>query len=234
MNLLLQIVSIAGTFFIFELCKKVYGRWNVVWLSPILTCSVILISLLAIFHIPYQTYNGGAKVLTNLLGPATVSFAVPMHKHFQLLKKHGVEIIVSIAIGSVAAIGSSFLFAKWMKLSTSLINSLVPRSITTPIAMDMSRTVGGIPTMTAIFVIITGLAGTILGPLLIRILSIQTITSKGLLLGMGAHGAGASKAFEIGEQEGTFASLAMVVAAIISIILAYTFFPFYTEYSLTD
>lgn len=225
MSLFLQIVSVAITVFVFGLSKKVYQRWNFVLLSPILTCSIILIFLLALFHTPYQTYDGGAKWLTSLLGPATVAFAVPMHKHFQLLKKHGVEIIVSIAIGSLTAIGSSFIFAKWMKLSPYLANSLVPRSITTPIAMDISRTIGGVPTMTAVFVIITGLAGTILGPFLIRILSIQAMTSKGLLLGMGAHGAGTSKAFEIGELEGTFASLAMVIAAIISTILTYTFFP---------
>jgi putative effector of murein hydrolase len=91
--------------------------------------------------------------------------------------------------------------------------------------MDISKTIGGVPTLTAVFVIVTGLAGTVVGPLLIRLIGIQSSTAKGLLLGMGAHGAGTSKAFEMGELEGTFASLAMVVAAIISIILAYTFFP---------
>ncbi|MED1203026.1 CidB/LrgB family autolysis modulator [Heyndrickxia acidicola] len=225
MELLLPIVSIILTVVIFVLCKKLYKRWKSLLLSPILICPIVLIILLMAFHTQYPTYNSGAKWLTKLLGPATVAFAVPMYKHFQLLKKHGVEIIVSLAVGSFTAIVSSFLIALWMKLSPNLINSLVPRSITTPIAMDISKTIGGIPTMTAVFVIITGLTGSILGPILIRLISIRSSTAKGLLLGMGAHGAGTSKAFEMGELEGTFASLAMVVAAIISIILAYTFFP---------
>lgn len=225
MGLFLPIVSIIITVLVFMLCKKIYRRWNFVLLSPILICPIILILLLAVFHTPYAAYNGGAQWLTKLLGPATVAFAVPMYKHFHLLKKHGIEIISSMLVGSATAIVSSFLLAWWMKLSPSLINSLVPRSITTPIAMDISKTIGGVPTMTAVFVIITGLTGTVVGPLIIRFMSIRQSTAKGLLLGMGAHGAGTSKAFEIGELEGTFASLAMVVAAIISIILAYTFFP---------
>lgn len=225
MKLLIPIASIIVTILLFFLCKKIYLKWKFILFSPILICPIILIMLLLIFHTSYASYNSGAQFLTKLLGPATVAFAVPMYKHFHLLKKHGIEIIASMAVGTLTAITSSFLFALWMKLSPSLINSLVPRSITTPIAMDISKTIGGIPAMTAVFGIITGLTGTILGPFLIRFISIKTSTAKGLLLGMGAHGAGTSKAFEIGELEGTFASLAMVVAGIISIILAYTFFP---------
>ncbi|MED1203669.1 LrgB family protein [Heyndrickxia acidicola] len=225
MEHLLPIASLILTAAIFVLCKKLYKKRKSLLLTPILICPLILIIMLLISHTSYSTYNSGAQWLTKLLGPATVAFAVPMYKHYQLLKKHVVEIIISLIVGSLTAIASSFLFAVWVKLSPSLINSLVPRSITTPIAMDISKTIGGVPTLTAVFVIVTGLAGTVVGPLLIRLIGIRSSTAKGLLLGMGAHGAGTSKAFEMGELEGTFASLAMVVAAIISIILAYTFFP---------
>ncbi|QWI72950.1 LrgB family protein (plasmid) [Bacillus mycoides] len=225
MEILLPIISIISTILVFTLCKKIYHKWKSVLLSPILICPIVLIILLMVFHTSYASYNSGAQWLTKLLSPATVAFAIPMYKHSHLLKKHGIEIIASMAVGSLTAIVSTFFFALWMNFSPSLINSLVPRSITTPIAMDISKTIGGIPTMTAIFVIITGLTGTVLGPFLIRLICIKTSTAKGLLLGMGAHGAGTSKAFEIGEFEGTFASLAMVVAAIVSIILAYSVFP---------
>ncbi|SFC81175.1 LrgB-like family protein [Bacillus sp. OV322] len=136
------------------------------------------------FHSSYSAYNEGAQWLTKLLGPATVAFAVPMHTHFQLLKKHGAEIILSLAVGVLTAISSSFLLAQWMKLSPFLIKSLVPRSITTQIAMNISSSIGGAPAMTAVFVIIPGLTGTMLGPVLIRLTSIKTPQAMGLLLGM--------------------------------------------------
>ncbi|MDQ0219804.1 LrgB family protein [Peribacillus cavernae] len=139
--------------------------------------------------------------------------------------KHLIEVVASIVVGSAVAIISSFLYAVWIQLSPSLITSLVPRSITTPVAMDVSKTIGGVPTLTAVFVIITGITGSIVGPGMIRLLKIEKATAKGLMHGMSSHGAGTSRAFEIGDLEGTFASLAMITAAIITIILAYTIFP---------
>ncbi|OIK08415.1 LrgB family protein [Bacillus sp. MUM 13] len=224
MGILHQIISIIITIMIYMVSKKVYNRWTVLLFSPILVCPIVLIMLITSYHSSFSAYNEGAQWLTKLLGPATVAFAVPMHKHFQLLKKHGAEIILSLAVGALTAISSSFLLAQWMKLSPFLIKSLVPRSITTPIAMNISSSIGGAPAMTAVFVIITGLTGTMLGPVLIRLTSIRTPQAMGLLLGMGAHGAGASKAYEIGELEGTFASLAIVMAAIISIIMVSVIF----------
>jgi predicted murein hydrolase (TIGR00659 family) len=225
MSLVLNIVSIGITYLVYWLSKKSYVRWKNVLLSPILISPIILIVLLLLSHTPYQTYINGAKWLTYLLGPATVAFAVPMYKHINLVKRHLSEIIFSVTAGSASAIVSSFLYALWMDLSTALTNSLVPRSITTPVAMDISKTIGGIPTLTAVFVIITGITGAVVGPSLIRLLRIEKATAKGLMLGMSAHGAGTSKAFEMGELEGTFASIAMIVAAIITIILAFTIFP---------
>jgi predicted murein hydrolase (TIGR00659 family) len=225
MILVPKIVSIGITCLVYWLCKKSYVRWNTVLLSPILISPIVLIVLLLISHASYNTYIEGAKWLTYLLGPATVAFAVPMYKHINLLKRHLFEVISSVTVGSAAAIVSTFLYAMWMHLNTSLTNSLVPRSITTPVAMNISKTIGGIPTLTAVFVIITGITGAVVGPSMIRIFHIEKSSAKGLMLGMSAHGAGTSKAFEMGELEGTFASIAMIVAAIITIILAYTIFP---------
>ncbi|WP_429889198.1 LrgB family protein [Heyndrickxia ginsengihumi] len=225
MNLLLQSISVVVTVLVFWMCKKIYARWKFFFLTPLLICPILIILLLAVLHTPYVTYAKGTSLLTNLLGPATVAFAVPMYKHFALLKKYSIEVLMSIIVGSAMAITSSFLFSLWMGLSTSTVDSIVPRSITTPIAMNISQLIGGLPTMTAVFVIITGLIGMIVGPMVIRMLSIKASTAKGLLLGMGAHGAGTSRAFEIGELEGTFASLGMIVAGIVGFILTSTFFP---------
>lgn len=140
MGLLLKIVSIFMTYFFYWVSKKAYKRWKIVFLSPLLISPIVIILLLFFTRTPYDTYYGGAKWLSYLLGPATVAFALPMYKHFQLLKRHLFEVIASVTVGSGVAIVSSFFYALWMRLGTSLTNSLVPRSITTPVAMDVSKT----------------------------------------------------------------------------------------------
>lgn len=227
---LVGFISLIGTIIIFLLSKKVYQKMNWIILSPLLICPLIVIALLLFTHTSYNDYNSGATWLSKLLGPATVAFAVPIYKNFPLLKEHAKAIGASLVTGSAVAIISSFLFAMWIGLSNDMVNSLVPRSITTPIAMDISEIIGGEPTMTAVFVIVTGLTGSIIGPLVIKYIRIRTSAAKGLLLGMGAHGCGTSKAFELGELEGTYSSLAMIIAALISIVLSDTFFPVLQHY----
>lgn len=223
---MMAFLALIGTIIIFYTSKKIYARYAKIWLSPLLICPLILVVILLLTGVDYEQYNSGATWLSKLLGPATVAFAVPMYKNYALLKRNAKAIFASLITGSVVAIASSFILAVLAGLNNEMVNSLVPRSITTPIAMDISNIIGGEPTMTAVFVIVTGLTGSIVGPLVIRWFRFKQAASKGLLLGMGAHGCGTSKAFEFGEREGTFSSLAMIVAALVSIVLSETFFPY--------
>ncbi|KOP72660.1 murein hydrolase effector protein [Lysinibacillus sp. FJAT-14745] len=225
MSLLIAIVSLLGTIAIFYTSKMFYKKYQKEWLTPILITPLMVIIILLLTGTSYKSYNAGASILSNLLGPATVAFAVPIYKNFNLLKKHAFEIFLSIAVGSAVAITSSFIFAVVVGLNNELVHSLVPRSVTTPIAMDISNMIGGSPTLTAVFVMVTGILGSLIAPIVIKVCRFHRPSSRGLLLGMGAHGTGTSKAFEFGELEGTFASLAMIVAALISIVLSTTFFP---------
>jgi len=225
--------GLIGTIVIFYASKWLYARYDKIWLSPLLICPLILVIILLTTDTSYAQYNSGAGILSTLLGPATVAFAVPMYKNYALLKKNALAIFASLLVGCIVAIVSSLLLALIAGLNNDLINSLVPRSITTPIAMDISTIIGGDPTMTAVFVIVTGLTGSIVGPIVIRTFRFRRAASKGLLLGMGAHGCGTSKAFEFGELEGTFSSLAMIVAALVSIILSETFFPYLSKILLS-
>lgn len=225
MTLLIAIVSLLGTVAIFNICKMFYKKYKKEWLTPMLITPLVIIGILLLTGVSYKSYNAGANVLTNLLGPATVAFAVPIYKNVNLLKKHAFEIFISIAVGSAVAIVSSFMMALLVGLNDELVHSLVPRSVTTPIAMDISNMIGGSPTLTAVFVMTTGILGSLLAPIVIKICRFHRPSSRGLMLGMGAHGTGTSKAFEFGELEGTFASLAMIVAALISIVLSTTIFP---------
>ncbi|MFJ7736833.1 LrgB family protein [Lysinibacillus sp. NPDC097287] len=229
MTFLVAVVSLLGTIAIFYGSKTVYVKFGKAWLTPILITPLVVILILLVTGIPYEMYNAGGHVLSNLLGPATVAFAVPIYKNIGLLKKHALEIIVSITVGSTVAITSSFVLALLIGLNDELTYSIVPRSVTTPIAMDISTMIGGSPTLTAVFVMTTGILGALLAPMLIRACHFNTPSAKGLMLGMGAHGTGTSKAFEFGELEGTFSSLAMVVAALISIVLSTTLFPVFEQ-----
>jgi predicted murein hydrolase (TIGR00659 family) len=200
--------------------KRIYGRRRWIILSPLLVSPVALVALLSVTATPYGDYMAGTHWLSYLLGPATVAFAVPMHRHFDLLKKHAAEILGSVAAGALVALVTSVPLAEWVHLGGQTVLSLAPRSVTTPIAMDISRAIGGVPTMTAVFVIITGLFGLAAGPVVIRLLHIRTPIARGALLGMGAHGCGTSKALEFGPVEGAVASLAMVLGAGVTILIA--------------
>ncbi|UOQ44937.1 LrgB family protein [Halobacillus salinarum] len=226
MSLWFALGSIILTVGVYQLSKWGYRRVGHILLSPIFITPLFLIVLLLTADIPYAAYNEGGQWLSYLLGPATVAFAVPIYKHLPLLKKHRTVILVSLSIGSLAGLLTSMLYAAAFQLSGEVIRSLAPRSITTPVAMEVAESLGGIPTLTAVFVIITGITGSLTGPFIIRLLKIDHPLARGLMLGMSAHGIGTSRAFEIGEVEGTFSSLAMILGALITVVFALILKPF--------
>ena len=130
--------------------------------------------------------------------PSTVALAVPLYKNFAILKKHAWTVGVSVLSGAVLAYLSSAWLAKELKLNAQIMESIAPRSATTPIAMAISQLTGGVPAITALFVLMTGLLGMLIGPVIIRIFRIRNEIARGVLLGTSAHTAGTSKAFEFG------------------------------------
>ncbi|MDQ0243931.1 putative murein hydrolase (TIGR00659 family) [Bacillus fengqiuensis] len=222
---LLSFGAIIFTLLSYLLSKKMYRCKKMMIFSPIVFAPILLILLLSIGDIQYETYKKGANFLSYMLGPATVAFAIPMYKNFQLLKKHSTEILVSVIGGTTIATLSSLFLALLFHLNGQLVNSLIPRSITIPIAVDVSKSIGGDPSVTVLFVIVSGILGTMIGPKLIHLLTLRSAVAKGLLLGVAAHGTGTARAFEIGKLEGTFSSLAMIIAAIITLVFAHTFIP---------
>lgn len=155
-----------------------------------------------------------------MIGPATVALAVPLYKNLAILKKHYLEILVSVLFGSLLAIGSSAGMAKMLHLDVQITGSLVPHSTTTPIAVAVAQVIGGIPSITAVFVLLTGLLGIVLGPLLIRVLRLHHDIAKGVVLGTSAHAAGTSKAFEFGAVSGSISSISMILAAFFTLFFA--------------
>ncbi|WP_120465295.1 CidB/LrgB family autolysis modulator [Paenibacillus aceti] len=217
---MLGILWLIITLAIYGLSKRLYRARPRVYFSPLLVTPLTLIIGLMLTNVSFETYNEGGKWLNTMLQPATVAFAIPLYKHYEVLKKHAVEIFASVLTGSIVAIISSALFAKWLHLDNQLISSLVPRSVTTPIAMSVSQVIGGVPNITAVFVIITGLLGSMIGPLVVRALRIDGEVARGVLLGTSAHGTGTSKAFELSSLTGTISSISMILAALFTLTVA--------------
>lgn len=197
--------------------QSLHNRLRKWYSSPIVIVPLTLIAGLLLTHTSVAVYNRGGDLLTDLLQPATVAFAVPLYRHYGLLKKHAAAIVAGVLLGSSVAVVSSVLILALMHASPQMIVSMVPRSITTPIAMSVSQSLGGVPSVTAAFVIVTGIGGSLIAPHLIRLLRIRGPVAKGVLLGMGAHGAGTSLAYEWGSVEGAIASISMIVAAIVTL-----------------
>jgi len=196
--------------------KWCYTKTKKVYLSPLLVAPILIIGVLVFCQLSYESYNYGAKWLTDILQPATVALAIPLYRYYPILKKYMYEILLSVCLGAFISILSSFFIAGMLHLNPKLITSIVPYSITTPFAMRVSDKISGIPTITAVFVIITGIVGMVLGPLIIQMFHIKSNIAKGVLLGTSSHGAGTSKALELSSTAGAVSSICMVIAAIFS------------------
>lgn len=214
------ILYLIFTLAIYLVSKQLYKIHPRVYLSPLLITPLFLIIVLMWNQIPYETYNQGGKWLSAMLQPATIAFAIPLYKYYDVLKKHAVVILVSVLSGSIVAMFSSAFIAEWMHLDSTLVSSLIPRSVTTPIAMDVSQTIGGVPNITAVFVIITGLLGTVIGPMVVKLFHIENEIARGVLFGTSAHGTGTSKAFELSSLTGTISSISMILAALFTLGVA--------------
>jgi len=204
----------------YVLAKQAYLRVRRGWASPLITAPLALLLLALLLHANYHDYLRGTHWLMAMLGPATVAFAVPIYQQRALIARHWKVLGAGVLVGSGTAILAAWLMASALHLSPELRLSLAPRSVTTPFAMDVSGRIGGIPELTAVFVIITGICGSLCGQILLKLLPVRSAMARGALFGMGAHGMGVAKARELGESEGAIAGLVMVMAGLLNVAAA--------------
>ena len=188
--------------------------------NPLLIAIIILIIFLMKFNIKYDDYNNGGQVISFFLAPATVALALPLYKKFSLFKANALPILAGILCGSASGILSVIVFAKMFNLSGQLAKSLIPKSITTPIGMALSNQLGGLPAITVVAIIITGILGSIIGPFLYKILKINDKVALGIAMGSASHAVGTAKAMEIGETEGAMSSLTIAISGIVTVLIA--------------
>ena len=198
----------------------IYRKSNLFPLFNPVAISVLIVSLILIFfNIQYERYFEGAKFIHFLLGPATVALAVPIYKKWDLIVSNSKAIFISLLIGSVFAILVTYLLSLYFELPKELILSLLPRSVTAPIAMGISEIIGGIPSLTAIITLITGVIGASLGIFVFDLMKLKNMDARGFSLGLASHGIGTARAMSKNKNAGVFAAVGMGLSGLVTSIL---------------
>ena len=188
-------------------------------LNPVLTAVVALIVLLKATATDYQTYFQGAQFVHFLLGPATVALAVPLYRQVHALRRSFVALMVALVIGSVTAALSAMVIAAHLGAGRQIVFSLAPKSVTAPIAMGIAEQIGGLPSLTAALVILTGITGAVFGTLILDRLGVKDPRARGLALGTASHGIGTARALQESETAGAFSGLAMGLNGVVTALL---------------
>ncbi|WP_406687970.1 LrgB family protein [Rossellomorea vietnamensis] len=212
---LIAILIITLTAVLYFAMVKVYQRFSYPVLIPVLTTTIVIVGLLMSMHIPYDEYMIGGKWIHSLLGPAVVALAYPLYKQRKILMKYRFPIIGGVFAGLLTGMVSGLLFARVLGVDHELILSIVPKSITTPVAIQIASGLGGVPAMTVVFVMIAGFSGVILGPMILKMVRIHSSLGRGIALGSASHALGTSKAMEYGELTVSMSSVSMTLSALL-------------------
>ena len=197
-----------------------------VWLNPLYTVTLFLFIFLPLLHFDYKTYETGSTLFSLLMQTAIVSLAIPLFKQWPLIKKHFKKISTGILVGCAAGICSTFFLASLFGIKEDIMASLLPKAATLPVALSAAGSIGGVPSLTVLFVLTSALFSFIFGPKVLEVFNITSKAAKGLAMGASAQALGASKCLQWGEEEGAMGAIAMTTTALIvsSIIPLYTYF----------
>ncbi|MCM3341089.1 LrgB family protein [Paenibacillus sp. MER TA 81-3] len=209
--------GIAATIVVYAVSRILHVRFK--WMHPILFCSIVLIGFLTIANVPLDHYKVGADILSLVLGPATIALGVPIYKYRHLIKKQFKAICLSITCGSLVGIVSVAAIMLSLDGAREVVLSMLPKSVSSPIAVEISKSLGAMPELSAVFTVFTGVVGSLLGTAFLRMTGIRDEVSLGIALGTAAHGFGTAKSLADSEKQGTFSGLAMGLAGLITSIL---------------
>lgn len=196
-----------------------FKKTKIALLNPLITSIFVLAVFLNATEIPYEAFAKGSRMINFLLGPSVVALGYMLYEEVERLKANAVSILTSVFVGSFVGIASVMLVAQFFGADHTLILSLEPKSVTTPIAMSVSERAGGIASLTAVIVVAVGIFGGITGPFILKKLGIESRIAKGLALGSAAHGLGTARAVELGTVEGAVSGLAIGVMGVMTALL---------------
>lgn len=203
------------------------SRWKFALFNPLLVAIVLVVVFLVGFKIDYATYMEGARYISYLLTPATVCLAVPLYQQFSLLKKNAKAVLLGIAAGVLASLTVILAMSILFHLDHTMYVTLLPKSITTAIGIGVSEELGGIQSLTVVVIIITGVLGNIFAELICKVFRITDPIAQGVGIGTSTHAVGTARAMEMGEIQGAMSGLSIVVAGLMTVVVANLFAGFY-------
>lgn len=204
----------------FEIGVWINKKTRISLLNPMLIGIVLVIGFLLVCNVKYESYKLGGDYISFFLAPATVALAVPLYKQLDKLKANWLPILVGIFVGSVSSIISVIVLAKFAGISQNVLVSITPKSITIPMGIEVSRLLGGLPAITVASIMITGITGAIISPIVCKLCHITDPVAQGVATGTASHAVGTSRMMELGEIQGAMSSLSIGIAGIVTAITA--------------
>lgn len=214
------LLGLTATLVAYQLAQALWRRVGMnPLLNPVLVSIVVLAGFLTVTGTEYRTYFDGAQFVHFLLGPATVALAIPLYRQIQAVRRSAPAVAVALVAGSLTAAVSAVAIAWVLGASEGTLMSLAPKSVTTPIAMGVAEKIGGLPSLTAVLVILTGITGAVAGTWMLGLIRVKDPKAQGFAIGVASHGIGTARALQLGEVAGAFSGLAMGLNGIATAIL---------------
>ena len=212
--------GLTATIVTYVIAQAVYARLNhAPWANPVLWSVLALGAVLVATGTPYPSYFAGAQFVHVLLGPAVVALGWPLWQRRHELRTRGVALVIAATVGGLAAAGSAVALGWMLKLPADMLASLAPKSTTTPVAMGIAERIGGIPALSAVFAVLTGMIGALSGKYLFDLLGISDLSVRGFALGTASHGIGAARAIQVHPDAGAYAGIALGLQVLIASVL---------------
>lgn len=216
MNVPMMLVLTVGAYLLGVWVKKKSG---LALLHPFIISIPVIISVLKVMDIPCSFYVESNAMIDFLLGPCVVSLGLVLYDNRKVILKNLAGIASSVVVGSIVGVASVFLLCRLFGLSDMFLLSLEPKSVTTPIAMEVSEVIGGNPSLTAVSVVLCGFVGAVMGPLVIKISGVRSSVAKGLGMGCASHGLGTARAIEMGAVEGAVSGLSIALMGLVTAVV---------------
>ncbi|HZZ41591.1 MAG TPA: LrgB family protein [Tepidisphaeraceae bacterium] len=220
MNLIYStpLFGVAATVIAYSIGTGAHRRWR--WAHGLVVTCGLLIAMILLGHVPYADYKVGGDLVAFFLGPATVALGVPLYKRAREIQQHLKAVILSVIAGAAVGIISAVLLVKLAGGSRTVMLSMAPKSVTTPISMEVSRMIGGTPELTAVLTVLAGLIGSVIGPWVLKCVGVKDDISVGVAMGTSSHGIGTARLVRESELAGGVAGLSMALAGIVTSLMA--------------
>ncbi|HTD03222.1 LrgB family protein [Undibacterium sp.] len=214
------LLGLTATLIAYQLAYAIYAKTKFNSLAnPVALAVAMLVLVLSLTGTSYKTYFEGAQFVHFLLGPATVALAIPLYQQVNKLRRNWFAFLIGSLVGSAAAIATAMGLAWLLGATPATILSIAPKSVTMAIAMGVAEKIGGLPSLTAVLVMLTGILGATMARGLLNLLKIEDDIVRGFALGVSAHGIGTARAFQFSEEMGAFAGLAMGISGLLTALL---------------